>query len=282
MTETPTSISDGFGPDASGPDASGPDSRKTPPRDRDYKETALPYLVFPQEPMELFDPEAHLPPNYSKAAEGHSGPSGALPPLPLYVAARAHPDKRLIPREQDCFDLWDRYAMLDNIRLHSRRVADLACGVSLLARDKGIEVVPEAMLAAGLLHDLAKTYTISHGGSHAQLGAAWVMNETRNPEIARAVLFHVHWPWEDALCDDRIFMTMALEYADKRVRHDSYVSLDERFADLLVRYGVDDYARTRIRMSHEQGKRIEAGLSARLGVNLHEYTADSGRLVKRA
>ena len=32
--------------------------------------------------------------------------------------------------------------------------------------------------AAGLLHDLAKTYCIRHGGSHAQLGAAWVLEAT--------------------------------------------------------------------------------------------------------
>ena len=259
-----------------------PESDTEPEKDKQYKESLLPFFFFPQEAMELFDPETHLPSNYTRLLEGHGGPSRATPPLPLYTAVRASPDKRLIPRKEDCDALWDRYGMLDNIRAHSSLVANLAYGISLLARDKGIAVYPEAMLAAGLLHDLAKTYTISHGGSHAQLGAAWVMHETRNPQISRAVLFHVHWPWEDVLCDDRLFMVMALEYADKRVRHDAYVSLDERFEDLLVRYGVDEYAKTRIRMSHEQGKRIETGLSTRLGVNLHEYIADSGRLVKRA
>lgn len=256
----------------------GPESRN----DSLCKESQLPFLFFIQEEMELFNPELHLPANFVKLSEGHGGPSKAHPPLPLYAAARANPNTRLIPRKEDCHDLWERYSMLDNIRAHSTLVADLAYSISLIASDKGIAVYPEAMLAAGLLHDLAKTYTIAHGGSHAQLGAAWVMNETRNPQISRTVLFHVHWPWDDVLCDDRLFMVMALEYADKRVRHDAYVSLDERFEDLLVRYGVNEYARMRIRMSHEQGKRIETGLSSRLGVNLHEYIADSGRLVKRA
>jgi hypothetical protein len=144
-----------------------------------------------------------------------------------------------------------------------------------------MEVNPDAVLASGLLHDLGKTYTIAHGGSHAQLGAAWVMRETRNAPIAQSVMFHVHWPWEERMDDDSLFLVLSIVYADKRVRHDAYVSLDERFADLIDRYGVDAFTRSRIELSLQQGKRIEAALSRRLEVHLHEHTADNGRLVKR-
>ena len=252
----------------------------------------LPWLTVSGAPMELFDPERHLyrgtahagPPTAGASHSGlsHSGPSGARTPLPLALAARANGHVQLIPREEDCAALWERYDMLDNIRAHSRKVADLAYAMARLAEERGVPVRPEAVRAAGLLHDIGKTYTIFHGGSHAQLGAAWTMLQTRNGPIAQAVLFHVHWPFAERFDDDALFLVHAIMYADKRCKHDAYVSLDERYDDLLDRYGTTDYIKSRIMMSLEQGKRIETALSRRLGVKLDEHTADSGRLVKRA
>jgi hypothetical protein len=254
----------------------GPEPRKQ------FEDAELPLYHYPPRPSELFDPARHLSDVTVRGWESHSGPSSGAPPLPLHMAARANPGIALIPRLEDCHALWDKYEMLDNIRRHSEKVADMAHSVSLILERQGYPVVPDAVRASGLLHDLAKTYTIKYGGSHSQLGSAWVTHETRNPEIARGVLFHVHWPWDEALDDDRLLLVMLIEYADKRVRHDNYVSLDERFTDLQNRYGINEYARERIEMSHQQGQRIEKALSRRLGVNLDEYIADSGRLVDRA
>ena len=235
----------------------------------------LPFLRLRRRSMVLFSPAKHFP-------EARFSPDL---PLPLYSAAKVHPGTTFIPRPEDCRALWDRYAMLENIKRHSEQVANMALAMANKAHEQGLNINPDAVYAAGLLHDLGKTYCIAHGGNHAQLGASWVMRETRNGPIAEAVLFHVHWPWDDILeasaTDDEYFIVMAIMYADKRVKHDGYVSLDERFADLLVRYGVNDYARQRIEASHMQGKRIEAALSRRLGVDLHEHIAHSGRLVQR-
>ena len=243
--------------------------------------------------MRLFDPDRDLPEGEDilplpgqgldrlVTADENGRP---LPPLPLFTAARAHPGG-LIPRVEDCHALWDRYAVPPHIRAHSELVANLALAVAELALEQGCAVSPELTLAAGLLHDLGKMYCVEHGGSHAQIGASWVMRETGNGAVARAVLFHVYWPWdtllEDCVADDAFFATMAVIYADKRVKHDSYVSLDERFLDLQKRYGVNEYARSRIEESRQQGKKVEAAFSRRLGVPLHEHIADRGRLVKR-
>jgi putative nucleotidyltransferase with HDIG domain len=228
--------------------------------------------------MELFDPDIHL----ARSVQTYREHPGAADSLPLARAVRGNPGITLIPRPEDCSALWDSYAMLDNIRAHSAKVAELAHAMALAARGRGMAVNPDAVLASGLLHDLAKTYTIAHGGSHAQLGAAWVMRETRNAPVAQAVLFHVHWPWRERVDDDALFLVFSIVYADKRVKHDAYVGLDERFDDLVERYGVSDAVRARIALSLQQGKRIETALSRRLEVPLHEYIADHGRLVKRA
>jgi putative nucleotidyltransferase with HDIG domain len=262
----------------------------------------LPDLDFPEVEMELFDPAVHLPDRFplmgGDAAEIRFSPD---------TAARHASRCALIPRYEDCRALWDRYAMLGHIRKHSAKVADFAHALAVRAVERGMKVNPDAVRAAGLLHDLGKTRTIAVGGNHAQLGAAWVMRETRNGPIAEAVLFHVFWPFESrlksasdvgGLCPERSggisgerspagminaghFMIAAVIYADKRTLHDAYVGLDARCEDLIRRYAVSEAVKKRILLSHEQGLRIEAALSAALGVALQDHVAGDGRLFKQ-
>lgn len=245
-----------------------------------HAETPLPFLSIPGPRMVPFVPAE------AGVADFAPGRVQDSAPLPLFLAAKQHPKTTFIPRAEDCRALWDRYAMPPHIRAHSELVADMALALALKAFSLGFRVVPEAVYAAGLLHDLGKIHSIKHGGDHGQIGASWAMRETRNGTIARAVLFHVHWPWEDKFSecveDDDFFTTFAVMYADKRVKHDGWVGLNERYADLMIRYGVTDHARSRIEAARLQGEKLEAALSRRLGVAIHEYIAHRGRLVKRA
>ena len=201
----------------------------------------------------------------------------SLPPL----AFERNPDW-IVPGRDECYALWDKYAMPEHIRGHSAVVAAFATHLAELAAGLGANVHVPSVLASGLLHDLGKYYTIKHGGSHAQIGGAWVMSETRNPLIAQGVMHHVRWPWKVDETQDAWLLVYCIIYADKRVMHDRVVTNQERYEDLLERYGLTDHAKSRITASHEQGLEIEAALSRRLKVNLHEYTFDSGQLVKRA
>lgn len=184
------------------------------------------------------------------------------------------------PDDQTCFALWKKYAMLPNIQRHSLLVARIATELARRAAEKGFAVNVPQVRAGALLHDIAKSYCVRHGGSHAQLGGGWVVAETRNYAVAQGVMLHVHWPWplpEGAgICALPFFVI----YADKRVRHDSCVSLAERYEDLLDRYGHSQAARQGIGASYEQGRNIERALSAQLGCALHEDSFDCGRLVQ--
>ena len=180
------------------------------------------------------------------------------------------PDPSLppVPDEAACVRLWDKYGMLPNIRAHSRTVARVALDVAERAVALGHTVDVPALRAAALLHDLAKTYTILHGGAHAQLGEAWVREETGRPDLARAVLFHVSWPWTEgpsALGADPLRLPLLVSYADKRARHDEVVGLEERFEDLLNRYGDTEEHRALIAANREQALTYERALTALVG-----------------
>lgn len=194
------------------------------------------------------------------------------------------PTQGNIPDDAACMALWDKYGMLDNIRAHSRMVAHIATELAQRARAAGFPVNVAAVRASAMLHDIAKTYSVLHGGSHAQLGASWVVAETRNHALAQGVLLHVHWPWAVPEQEpERLFsIPFFVIYADKRVKHDQCVPLRQRYEDLLVRYGHTEKARKGIRLSWQQGECIERAFEAHLGYAIHEDSFDSGRLVQRA
>ena len=178
-----------------------------------------------------------------------------------------------VPDERQCAQLWDKYEVPPHIRDHCRAVAGVAVEITARAVERGVIPagrplsVPLAR-AAGLLHDIAKNYTILHGGSHAQLGAAWVREETGNPLIAQAVLFHVEWPWSGGDMDDvrdPMRLPVIVAYADKRVRHSEVVSIRERFDDLLVRYGISADKEETIARNYAHVQAVEQAIFDRVG-----------------
>ena len=202
-------------------------------------------------------------------------PLSALPFLPQLCGKSG-----AAPGDAACFALWDKYAMLPNIRRHSLLVAHIATTLARKAEALGLPVRAAQVRASALLHDIAKTYCVRYGGSHAQVGASWVVDSTGNHKVAQAVYHHVEWPWP--LPEDLVHPVFFVIYADKRARHDEMVSLDERYEDLLVRYGKSEHSRAAIHRGWEHSKTIERVLSAQLEFPLHESTVVGGRLVSRA
>ncbi len=167
--------------------------------------------------------------------------------------------------------------MLDNIAEHSLMVAHVATFLAKRAKEKGLNVDVPTVRASALLHDIAKTYCIRHGGNHSQLGGAWVMELTGNPLIALGVTHHVYWPFTMDL--NLYFTPLAVLYADKRVNHSELVSIKDRFRDLVVRYGVPLNLRDRIKVTEDQALDLEKMLCDTLEVDLNACNFDSGRLV---
>jgi ribosomal protein L17 len=200
-----------------------------------------------------------------------------LPPPPQAPAGKRSGPGWRVPDEAQCVAWWDRFDMPDHIRAHSRQVAKVASFVAEAGRQRGIAVDVPTVYASALLHDLAKIYSIRHGGNHSQLGGAWVMALTCNPLLAQGVIHHVFWPFEVDLV--RFFTPLAVLYADKRVSHDRIVHIEDRFGDLLDRYGKTPEICDRIHTTNRQAKDIEESLGRLLEIDLNAHDFDSGRLV---
>jgi hypothetical protein len=183
------------------------------------------------------------------------------------------------PDEKTCFSLWRDYGMLPNVQRHSLLVAHIAVCLAKRAVEAGFKISIPQVRASALLHDIAKSYCLKHGGSHAMIGASWVVERTLHYPVAQGVLFHVHWPWPLPEGSGICALPFFIIYADKRVRHDCCVSLEDRYEDLLARYGGNEHARQGIRASFEQGKNIERAFTALMQWDIHENSFDCGRMV---
>jgi uncharacterized protein len=150
-----------------------------------------------------------------------------------------------IPAIDECFRLMEEYRMLPNIRRHSVIVARVARQIveGFRESDPKPAVVPDRdlVMAGALLHDIAKTPCLRNGCDHARTGGE-ICRRLGYPEVAEIVEEHVllrdHDPGRRG---QGIFSAQeVIYYADKRVRHEEIVSLNQRLEYILQHYGLDD------------------------------------------
>ena len=139
----------------------------------------------------------------------------------------------MIPSVETCYQLMDKYQMLDNIKEHSLVVASVA---KLLAGnfshpEKNINL--DLVITASLLHDIAKTQCLDGACEHAQVGKEICLSHDFQ-EIAEIVAEHVYLKSNGS---GLITEKEIVYYADKRVNHDEIVSLHGRLDYILERYG---------------------------------------------
>ena len=153
-----------------------------------------------------------------------------------------------VPSIAQCLALMDRYAMFENIRAHSVTVARVAEALltGLAATKTPGTNVPDTdlVLAGALLHDIAKTLCLDNKCDHARKGRDICM-EHGYPAIGEIVREHVTLKdfSIDRYTQGIFFAKEIVYYADKRVRHDSIVSLHERMTYIIERYGNQDQQR---------------------------------------
>ncbi len=140
----------------------------------------------------------------------------------------------MIPTREQCLELIRRYQMLPNIVQHSELVTHVALLIARKLNSRG-QYLDLALVEAGaLLHDITKTICIKTKENHAQTGGE-LLASLGYPALANIVRQHICL---DPGSSDPNAVTEAelVNYADKRVKHEEVVDIDERFRDVLDRY----------------------------------------------
>ncbi|MFP3911254.1 MAG: HD domain-containing protein [Desulfobacteraceae bacterium] len=140
----------------------------------------------------------------------------------------------MIPSIQECFALMNQYRMLENIRAHSVLVAKAAHLIAQRLRDRGVDVSVRLATAGALMHDIGKTPSLHSGGDHARIGGE-ICRRHHLHEIVPLVEEHVRLKHYDL--NGNYSEKEVVYYSDKRVNHDTIVSLDSRLRYILDRYG---------------------------------------------
>lgn len=128
----------------------------------------------------------------------------------------------------------DKYQMLDHIRAHSIIVEKVARIIARGLQDAGVDISLEKITAGALMHDIGKTPCLNTNEDHSAKGREICL---RNDlcEIADIVGEHVLMQNYDLSAV--IHEKEIVYYADKRVKHDAIVSLEERLKYIIERYG---------------------------------------------
>ncbi len=154
-------------------------------------------------------------------------------------------------------ELMDRYCMPEHIRAHCVMVTRVAVLLGRGMRRAGVDVSIRKTAAAALMHDIGKTLCLRQGGDHAAVGRE-ICYRHQMDEIAEIVGEHVrlrrHCPGGPVSEKEIVY------YADKRVNHDSVVTLEQRLHYILGRYGRDVRACRAIRENFAFCSRVEAKL----------------------
>lgn len=136
---------------------------------------------------------------------------------------------RDIPTQQECDAILAKMKVPDVVVTHSRLVAEVAQKIAIRLNENGLHLSLNLLLAAGLLHDLAKGKP-----NHAYCGAKMI-KQLGYPKVAKIVAAHIDMNVrEELLLDEKAILYLA----DKMVENDHIVSIHERF-----QYSMDKYAK---------------------------------------
>jgi putative nucleotidyltransferase with HDIG domain len=139
-----------------------------------------------------------------------------------------------IPSREQAFLLLKKYSVPEHIVAHSEQVAKIAVFLGKKISDNGQEVNLPLVEAAALLHDIAKKISIDNPEKRHVLEAVKILEAEGFPEIAKIASEHgLSNILEGSFSS---IESKLVYYADKRVKHGSIVSLEERFEYLLERY----------------------------------------------
>ena len=124
--------------------------------------------------------------------------------------------------------------MLPHILRHSEVVTEVALILGRRLNDHGQNLDLTLVEAGALLHDIAKSMCLDTKENHAISGGD-LLGDLGYSAVADIVRQHICLDRE-VVQSDVITEAAVVNYADKRVKHEEIVNIEERFRDVKERY----------------------------------------------
>ena len=168
-----------------------------------------------------------------------------------------------LPTKEECLNLLNQHEVPDHVQAHSCCVALIASTIAQELSKKGFPINKDLVLAASLLHDIAKIKCLNSKEDHCEQGAK-IVSKLGYPEIGDIIRQHVKL---DKICMTTNLPAMITNYADKRVKHTQIVTLQERFDDIKNRYVKNANDLKRIENLFQQTKAVEKRIFDAMGAD---------------
>jgi len=172
--------------------------------------------------------------------------------------------RRDIPTKAECDAILLRMNVPDPIVNHGRVVADVSRKLANSLNQAGLSIDVDIVIVAAKLHDLAKGQP-----DHARMGAR-MLKKCGYYKVAQIVAAHTDSKSEDELPDEAAVVYLA----DKLVKGDCIVSINERFSGALDKYTGNTEAVAAIIERYQRAQKMEKAVEQLLGVSLGKIITD--------
>lgn len=165
-----------------------------------------------------------------------------------YDAMRRYEQERAVPTRDVCLEMHEYFKTPERIRKHCAKVAAVAEAMAQSLAGSGHPLDLKKIQPAALLHDIARAQR-----HHARAGAA-LLEDLGHTGISSIVGAHEELEEYDMT---HITEKSVVYLADKRVREDSVITLQERFGEKMALYQQDEEACRAIQRKYQQALQVE-------------------------
>lgn len=174
---------------------------------------------------------------------------------------------RDIPSSGECESILSIRGVAPPLLHHLKAVANIACSIALALNEKGFSFNIDLIRASGLLHDISKGMP-----DHAHHGAA-LLRSMGFSRVAEVVASHMEFDFSDGKLSEAALIYLA----DKLVRGDTLITLNQRFRPAFTRFRYDTEAlkgvKRRLVTARKIAVTVEKELGIALGCFLHQHTS---------
>jgi putative nucleotidyltransferase with HDIG domain len=163
----------------------------------------------------------------------------------------------MIPTEQQAKELWEKYHLPQQKRIHSQSVAHHAMSLARTLRGKNqkIRIHMNLLLAGCLLHDIDKNIPPLPGETHPQTGVR-ILTEEGMHEVAQLIRYHSVQFIDNPKTAPKTIEEKLLFLSDKMVKQE-VIGIDRRFKEWLAQNDLPEDQKQMLQRVYPKVKALE-------------------------